>query len=148
MILPLKLNHSVFKLPKNNQVTFIFLNAKNSTTVGPEITIKPMMMLYPTVCSVIIIMYIYYLNSSFKQGSISGTSMASPQVCRLGATVLQLNPYLTPAQLQLKLTNLASNNVLYTTNSGIDYADNRSLLNAPNKLLYTPFNSSNVLSAS
>ena len=90
----------------------------------------------------------YYLNSSFKQGSISGTSMASPQVCGLGATVLQLNPHLTPAQLQLKLTNLASNNVLYTTNSGIDYADNRSLLNAPNKLLYTPFNSSNVLSAS
>jgi subtilisin family serine protease len=88
----------------------------------------------------------YYLNSSFKQGSISGTSMASPQVCGLGATVLQLNPHLTPAQLQLKLTNLASNNVLYTTNSGIDYADNRSLLNAPNKLLYTPFNSSNVLS--
>jgi subtilisin family serine protease len=90
----------------------------------------------------------YYLNSSFRQGSISGTSMASPQVCGLGATVLQLNPHLTPAQLQLKLTNLASNNVLYTTNSGIDYADNRSLLNAPNKLLYTPFNSSNVLSAS
>ena len=89
----------------------------------------------------------YYLNSSFRQGSISGTSMASPQVCGLGATVLQLNPHLTPAQLQLKLTNLASNNVLYTTNSGIDYADNRSLLNAPNKLLYTPFNSSNVLSA-
>ena len=88
----------------------------------------------------------YYLNSSFKQGSISGTSMASPQVCGLGATVLQLNPHLTPAQLQLKLTNLASNNVLYTTNSGIDYADNRSLINAPNKLLYTPFNSSNVLS--
>ena len=72
--------------------------------------------------------------------------MASPQVCGLGATVLQLNPHLTPAQLQLKLTNLASNNVLYTTNSGTDYSDNRSLLNAPNKLLYTTFNSSNVLS--
>ena len=90
----------------------------------------------------------YYLNSSFRQGSISGTSMASPQVCGLGATILQLNPHLTPAQLQLKLTNLASNNVLYTTNSGTDYADNRSLLNAPNRLLYTPFNSGIVLSAS
>ena len=90
----------------------------------------------------------YYLNSSFKQGSISGTSMASPQVCGLGATILQLNPHLTPAQLRLKLTNLASNNALYTTNSGTDYNDNRSLLNAPNKLLYTPFNSGIVLSAS
>ena len=90
----------------------------------------------------------YPSDSSFKVCNISGTSMASPQVCGAGATILQLKPGLTPAQLQLKLTNLASNNVLYTTNSGTDYADNRSLLNAPNKLLYTPFNSSNVLSAS
>jgi len=90
----------------------------------------------------------YYLNSSYKQGSISGTSMASPQVCGLGATVLQLNPHLTPAQLHQKMTNLASNNVLHSTSSSIDYNDTRSLVGAPNKLLYTPFNSSNVLSAS
>ena len=90
----------------------------------------------------------YYLDSSFRQGSISGTSMASPQVCGLGATVLQLNPHLTPAQLHQKMTNLASNNVLHSTSSSIDYNDTRSLVGAPNKLLYTPFNSSNVLSAS
>ena len=90
----------------------------------------------------------YYLDSSFKQGSISGTSMASPQVCGLGATILQLNPHLTPEQLQLKLKNLATNNVISTTNSGTDYQNNRSLLDAPNKLLYTPFNVSNVLTAS
>jgi len=90
----------------------------------------------------------YYLNSSFRQGSISGTSMASPQVCGLGATILQLNPHLTPAQLQQKMTNLASNDALYSTASGTDYNNNRSLLNAPNKLLYTPFNSGIVLSAS
>lgn len=90
----------------------------------------------------------YYLDSSFKQGSISGTSMASPQVCGVGATILQLNPHLTPEQLQLKLKNLATDNVISTTNSGTDYQNNRSLLDAPNKLLYTPFNSSNVLTAS
>jgi hypothetical protein len=90
----------------------------------------------------------YYLDSSFRQGSISGTSMASPQVCGLGATILQLNPHLTTAQLQQKMTNLAPNDVLHSTSSGIDYNDNRSLLDAPNKLLYTPFNSSFVLSAS
>ena len=59
----------------------------------------------------------YYLDSSFRQGNISGTSMASPQVCGLGATILQLNPYLTTAQLQQKMTNLASNDVLHSTSS-------------------------------
>jgi len=87
-------------------------------------------------------------NSSFRTTNISGTSMASPQVCGVGATILQINPHLTPAQLQLKLKNLATDNVIYTTSSGIDYQNNRSLLDAPNKLLYTPFNSSNVLTAS
>ena len=83
----------------------------------------------------------YYLNSSYKQGSISGTSMASPQVCGLGATILELNPHLTPAQLQQKMTNLATDNMLYSTSLNNDYNDTRSLLDSDNKFLNTPFNS-------
>lgn len=90
----------------------------------------------------------YPSDSSFRVTNISGTSMASPQVCGAAATILQLKPGLTPEQLQLKMTNLASKDKLLTTSSGTDYADNRSLLNAPNRLLYTPFNSGIVLSAS
>ena len=46
----------------------------------------------------------YYGNASFKQTNISGTSMASPQVCGLGALHLQANPHWTPAQLKDRLT--------------------------------------------
>ena len=46
----------------------------------------------------------YYDNASFKQTNISGTSMASPQVCGLGALHLQANPHWTPAQLKDRLT--------------------------------------------
>jgi len=91
----------------------------------------------------------YPSNNSYRIANISGTSMASPQVCGLGATILQLNPHLTPAQLQQKMTNLATIDPLRDGGStGTNYNDNRSLLNAPNKLLYTPFNSGIVLSAS
>jgi len=42
----------------------------------------------------------YWGNGSFRQCNISGTSMASPQVCGIGALYLQANPMLTPAQLK------------------------------------------------
>ena len=90
----------------------------------------------------------YYLNSSYKQGTINGTSMASPQVCGVGATILQLNPHLTPAQLQQKMTKLATVNMLRSTASDTDYNDTRSLLNSPNRMLHTPFNSQFPLSTS
>ena len=90
----------------------------------------------------------YYLNSSYRQGSISGTSMASPQVCGVGATILQLNPHLTPAQLQEKMTNLATGNMLRSTASNTDYNDTRSLVGSSNKFLHTPFNSQFPLSTS
>ena len=90
----------------------------------------------------------YYLNSSYKQGSISGTSMASPQVCGLAATVLQLSPHLTPAQLKQKMTNMATDDSLHTTSLNNDYANKRSLLGSANKFLNTPFNSQYPLTTS
>ena len=83
----------------------------------------------------------YYLNSSYKQATFNGTSMASPQVCGLGATILELNPHLTPAQLLQKMTNLATDDMLHSTSLNNDYNDTRSLLDSSNKFLNTPFNS-------
>lgn len=50
----------------------------------------------------------YYYNNSFSQVKLSGTSMASPQVCGLGALILQLYPDLTPYQLKFLLKSIAN----------------------------------------
>lgn len=51
----------------------------------------------------------YYLNTSFRQVNISGTSMASPQVAGVAALILQLNPGVSPSQLKKFLTGNAGN---------------------------------------
>ena len=83
----------------------------------------------------------YHANSSYKQNNITGTSMASPQVCGLGACILQLEPYHTAISLKQKIRNLASQDKLYSSGLDDDYSNSRSILNSANKLLYTPFNS-------
>lgn len=81
----------------------------------------------------------YYANSSYKQTNISGTSMAAPQVCGLGALYLQLNPNWTPAQLKSQLEADAKNVIYETANNDTDYGDNRSLLGSTNRMLYNRF---------
>jgi subtilisin family serine protease len=82
----------------------------------------------------------YSKDSGFKQVSISGTSMAAPQVCGVGALYLQMNPGINPGQMKTWLTNTAEvTSVIYTTNTSNDYTTTRSLLGAPNKFLYNPF---------
>jgi subtilisin family serine protease len=82
----------------------------------------------------------YSKDSGFKQVSISGTSMAAPQVCGVGALYLQMNPGINPGQMKTWLTNIAEvTSVIYTTNTSNDYTTTRSLLGAPNKFLYNPF---------
>ena len=81
----------------------------------------------------------YYLNASYKQTNISGTSMATPQVAGVAALVLQLNPTYTPAQIKTSLTNTASTR-LYTTSLSNDYSNTRSLLGGVRKILYANYN--------
>lgn len=83
----------------------------------------------------------YHLNNSYRQNNITGTSMASPQVCGLGACILQLEPYHTAESLKQKIRNLASQDKIFSTGQDDDYSNRRSILNSANKLLYTPFNS-------
>ena len=80
----------------------------------------------------------YYLNASYKQCNISGTSMAAPQVAGVAALVLQLNPSYTPAQIKTSLLNNAGS-VLYTTGNTTDYSNTRSLLGSAQKILYANY---------
>lgn len=81
----------------------------------------------------------YYLDASYKQMSISGTSMASPQVAGLGALFLQLYPTATPTQFKQWLTTNAVQDLIYSTGSEVDYTDNRSIKGAANRFLYNPW---------
>lgn len=80
----------------------------------------------------------YYADGLYKQTNISGTSMAAPQVCGLGALYLQLNPNSTPAALKSALES-DSKSVIYQTGSDTDYGDSRSILGSPNRMLFNKY---------
>ena len=86
----------------------------------------------------------YPPNTSFKICNIGGTSMASPQVCGVGALILQTNPHMTPAELKAFILGQSVGNMLYTTGLDNDYADSRSIKGGPNKYLKHPFPSEDV----
>ena len=83
----------------------------------------------------------YYLNSSFKQTNISGTSMAAPQVAGLGALYLQLEPATTPTELKAWLLSNSKEDLIYTSGLDNDYTNQRSLMGSDNKFAFNPFNS-------
>jgi len=82
----------------------------------------------------------YYLNASYKQCNIGGTSMASPQVAGVSALVLQLNPTYTPAQVKASLTSNATATI-YTTGLNNDWSSTRSLLGSSQYFLYANYQS-------
>lgn len=81
----------------------------------------------------------YYLNSSFRQVNISGTSMASPQVAGVIALLLQLNPGSTPFEVKQSLLNYAGDYIYFTENNN-DWTDRRSLFGGSPSVLYNRFN--------
>lgn len=80
----------------------------------------------------------YPYNTSFLIGSLTGTSMASPQVAGLCAQLLQLYPTYTPEQIRNKVIADSELNVLYTTGSSSDYSVSYSLHGGPNRYAYQP----------
>jgi subtilisin family serine protease len=81
----------------------------------------------------------YYLNASYRQCNISGTSMASPQVAGVCALILQLNPTFTPAQVKSALLGQATATI-YTSGLGNDWSNSRSILGSNQSFLYSNFN--------
>jgi subtilisin family serine protease len=86
----------------------------------------------------------YPLNSSFRAKKISGTSMASPQVCGVLACLLEARPWYTASDAVQWLAENATQSRL--TDSGGSYTDFTSLQSGPNRYLYQPFNTSTVFS--
>jgi subtilisin family serine protease len=82
----------------------------------------------------------YPFNSNYKIMSISGTSMASPNVAGLAAQLLQVYPTATPAQIRQKIIDTSTADMLYTTGLSTDYSNDRSLHGGPNRYAYQAFN--------
>lgn len=80
----------------------------------------------------------YYLNSSYRQTNISGTSMASPQVAGVLACILEIYPHFTPAEAKQWLLDNAGSAIL-NTGTGNDWTNDRSLKGGADKVLHLPF---------
>lgn len=83
----------------------------------------------------------YHANSSFRQCNISGTSMASPQICGIGAMHLQANPNLTPAQLIDRINNDAIPNFLNNTGDTA-YTDQDNAMGGQRRVAQNRYNKS------
>lgn len=81
----------------------------------------------------------YFGDSNFKQTNISGTSMASPQVCGVGSLYLQASPELTPAQLLNKIQK-DSKALLKDENNATNYGDTTDICGAENRMLFNRYN--------
>lgn len=80
----------------------------------------------------------YYADAGFKQVSLGGTSMASPQVAGITALLLQMNPNTSPADLKSNLVKNSVKNVIYDTGSNDDWSTSfTSLKGGNNRFLFT-----------
>lgn len=80
-------------------------------------------------------------DENFRICNISGTSMASPQIAGLIALYSQINPSATPAQARAYIDTTAKVNQIYSTGSGNDYTDHRSIKDGPNRFAFNKYNS-------
>jgi subtilisin family serine protease len=78
----------------------------------------------------------YFLNSSYRQINISGTSMATPQMTGIGALFLQNNLTATPAQYKnwLKANGTST---IYSTGLDNDYSNQHSQYGGNTKVAYS-----------
>lgn len=81
----------------------------------------------------------YFGNASFVQTSISGTSMASPQIAGMCALLLQAHPDWTPNQVVNWMVS-NSKNFLYNTGQNNDYTSSTSLFGGSPNIAYFPMN--------
>lgn len=85
----------------------------------------------------------YFGDSNHFQMSISGTSMATPQVAGVCCLHLQVFPDLSPEQLQQRILG-DTQNAMATTGSDTDYDDvENTLLGQTRQFLYSKYNQEN-----
>jgi len=79
-------------------------------------------------------------NSTYKIMSISGTSMAAPQVTGLLALHLESQPNLLPVELFQKIINESEPALYQTANNDTDYREfDTSILGSPNRHVYSKY---------
>lgn len=81
----------------------------------------------------------YPFNSSYKIMSISGTSMASPNVAGVAVQMAQKYPSYTPAQIKQKVLDVGTLGALYSTGLSTDYSNTESLHGGANLFTYQPY---------
>jgi subtilisin family serine protease len=79
----------------------------------------------------------YFADSNFYQQSLSGTSMASPQIAGMCALLKQAHPDWTPRQIYNWMTSNAEPD-MYTTSLDNDYSSTSSIYGGYNRLAYFP----------
>ena len=85
----------------------------------------------------------YFDNASFYQMSISGTSMAAPQVAGLLCLHLQVFPDMSPSDLKDRIVDDAKS-VVYSTGTSTDYnRTSTSTFGQSTKILYSKYNTAN-----
>lgn len=84
----------------------------------------------------------YFLNTSYKEYKLSGTSQAAPQVTGICALYLQANPTATMSQVKSWVLNNAGTD-LYDTGNATSYTNYLSLLGGNAKVVYNTFNTAN-----
>ena len=82
----------------------------------------------------------YYRNENFKQASLSGTSMAAPQVAGVAALYAQVNKSINPKDLKDAIKRDGLKTQIHDTDSSTDYTNyNLSLLGSPNNILLSKY---------
>ena len=86
-----------------------------------------------------------FFGSNYNLMKISGTSMASPNVCGMIATLLEAHPGATPAQMKTFVHNNSTQGLLYEGATDA-WADLDSTQGGPNRIFKTPYAADQPLS--
>jgi subtilisin family serine protease len=81
----------------------------------------------------------YPFDSNYKIMSISGTSMASPNVAGVAVQMAQKYPSYTPAQIKQEILDVGTSDALYSTGLSTDYSNAESLHGGANLFAYQPY---------